>query len=325
MLCFLIGLWAFVGTPILLTSSDLANFGGVVLDSHTLTPVPSARVILELWSQSEPQTTFTNSLGVFSFKVAAAGKSWPGRILVYDPNHLRLAKSVDVSNDTRTQDILIDPVFVTSVQSEQRVQYSQPLESFAGANWSQWVELCALAGNNEQIGVAQFHLEGDRTCGGWSECRETVHDSTRVCWQFRFQGHDEWRGPFGIAIPRAGVQVRGSLVYQVHRNVQTPPPEGKSGTVAIQYAGSEKNAVIEAIGASLTRNGFRLVNVERIDKKYQSSVQYFHDEDKVVAQQVLGLVATSLANTRGISPPTAQIVTGEENKARLRYVEIWLH
>jgi hypothetical protein len=304
----------FVGIPVSLTSADLANFGGVVLDSRSHTPVASARVILELWSQPEPQTTFTNSSGIFSFTVAVAGKSWPGRILIYDPNHLRLERTVEVSAEAKTQEVVIDPLFVSSVQTEQRVQYSPPLESFSGANWSSWFEACASAGENEQIDVAQFRLEG-----------ETVHDSTKVCWQFRFQGHDEWRGPFGIAAPHAGPPVRGVLVYQVHRNIQTPPPEGRSGTVSIQFAGKGNDGAVEALGESLGRNGFRVVNIERIDKKYGSSVKYFHDEDNIVAQQVLGLVTASLASVRDISPPSTEIIKGLENKARLRYVEIWLH
>jgi hypothetical protein len=281
-------------------------------------------VILEIWSQAEPQTTFTNSSGIFSFTVAVGGRSWQGRILVYDTNHLRFERAVEVSAAAKTQEILLEPLLISSVQSEHRMTSSSPIPSFASASWSPWIEVCAFAGANEEIGVAQFHLEGDRRCNAWSECRETVHDSKRLCWQFRVQGHDEWRGPFGISVP-TGASNRGVLEYEVHRNIQTPPPEGQSGTVSIQYAGMENAPMIERLGASLVKSGFRVPNIERIDKNYGSSVKYFHDEDKAVAEQVQSLTAAALASVGKKSSVAPEAVTGLENKARLRYVEIWLH
>jgi hypothetical protein len=275
--------------------------------------------------QPQPQATFTNSSGIFSFTVAVGGRSWPGRILVYDSNHLRFERAVEVSAEAKTQEIVLEPLLISSVQSEQRAIVSPLIQSFPGASWSPWVEVCASAGANEQVGVAQFRLEGDRSCGAWSECRETTHDSAKVCWQFRVQGHDEWRGPFGIAVPHAGPPNRGVLQYEIRRNIQTPPPEGQSGTILILFAGQGSDRAMESLGSSLVRNGFRVLNIERIDKKYASSVKYFHDEDKALAERVQALTATTLAGFSSVSPPAPEAVSGLENKARLGYLEIWLH
>ncbi len=34
-------------------------------------------------------------------------------------------------------------------------------------------------------------LVGDRTCGGWAECKEADRDMNVVTYNFRMQGHDE--------------------------------------------------------------------------------------------------------------------------------------
>ena len=64
--------------------------------------------------------------------------------------------------------------------------------SGVGGAWSGWHELCsAPLPTGATITSAALHLSGDRSCGAWSECREQSRTATRVCWQFRMQGHNE--------------------------------------------------------------------------------------------------------------------------------------
>lgn len=320
-------LFTFLFLSAYLGASDLSNFGGVVLDARTQTPVPSARVILEIWSKDEPQTTFTNSSGVFSFTVSVGEKAWPGRILIYDPNHIRLERAVQVSSESKPEGVILQPLYVSSTQAERRIVMSPLIQSFPGASWSPWIDVCAYAGPNEKIGgVVQFRLVGgDRSCGAWSECRERIHDSQNICWQFRVQGHDEWRGPFGVTLNRSGPPNQGILEYEVLRTVEAPPQEGQSGTVAIHFSGMENAQIVETLGTLLAKSGFRVLNIERIDKRYGSSVKYFHDDDKPVAEQVQAVAKATLAGRQTISLPVLDGVKGLENKARLKYVEVWLH
>jgi Sel1 repeat len=65
--------------------------------------------------------------------------------------------------------------------------------SGAGANWSPANRVCS---NPPRSGfrlaqIMDFHLEGDRRCGAWAECRVVEQDENHVCWEFRLQGHSE--------------------------------------------------------------------------------------------------------------------------------------
>jgi hypothetical protein len=75
----------------------------------------------------------------------------------------------------------------TKTLVKRREQYSGKGKSF-----SQWFDITsdpAPAGYTLQS--AEFHLEGDRRCGAWAECREISNDGHQVTWQFRMQGHEE--------------------------------------------------------------------------------------------------------------------------------------
>ena len=69
-------------------------------------------------------------------------------------------------------------------------------ESGSMSNFSQWYELCSgKLPPGSIIEQAAFTLSGDRSCGAWAECREKERTPTRVCWEFRMQGHNEWLPP----------------------------------------------------------------------------------------------------------------------------------
>lgn len=78
----------------------------------------------------------------------------------------------------------------------QRVFTSGPKASGLGKSWSEWYELCSEpAAAAYVVSATDFALRGDRSCGAWSECRQTRQTSASVCYQFRLQGHDEWFPP----------------------------------------------------------------------------------------------------------------------------------
>ena len=73
---------------------------------------------------------------------------------------------------------------------------SEPLVSGSMENFSPWYELCSGAlPPGSIIEQVTFTLAGDRSCGAWAECREKERTQSRVCWQFRMQGHNEWLPP----------------------------------------------------------------------------------------------------------------------------------
>jgi hypothetical protein len=310
-------------------AQSAVNFGGSVRDSRTQTPISSARVILEIWSKSEPVTTFTNASGIFSFTILVNGGTWPGRIIVSDPNYQRLETAVNVSPDSKPVEILLKPLVVSSTIAESRTVVSPPMRAFPGSNWSGWTEICSSPLNSgEQAGATLIFdlVGGDRKCGAWSECRETVHDGSRICWQFRIQGHDEWRnrGPFGEINNYVGPPNAGRLVYEVLHTQNGPPPESQVGYVTIQFSGKEHDGLMLALKSTIEKKGIRAIGLERIDKNYASTVKYFHEEDKALAEQILAIVTDSISLS-GVTKPVLQAVEWLENKVRLHYTEIWLH
>jgi hypothetical protein len=83
--------------------------------------------------------------------------------------------------------------------------------SGAHADYSPWYSLCS---DNEpadwKIVDSTFTLTGDRSCtSGWAECKKTTDTETKVCFQFRMQGHSEQNshGDTGIQYSRGHLKV----------------------------------------------------------------------------------------------------------------------
>jgi hypothetical protein len=95
----------------------------------------------------------------------------------------------------------------------QRVFTSGPKPSGLGKDWSDWYELCSDAQSPDYvIRSVDFALRGDRACDSWAECKEVRQTTDVVCYQFRLQGHEEWRPPhpsFTEAILRVRYDRRG--------------------------------------------------------------------------------------------------------------------
>lgn len=75
-----------------------------------------------------------------------------------------------------------------------QVYTSGPKESGLLNKWSEWYELCSdIAPKGLSLATTQFELRGDRSCGAWAECRSTRQTPSQGCWEFRLQGHEEWK------------------------------------------------------------------------------------------------------------------------------------
>lgn len=98
-------------------------------------------------------------------------------------------------NATATGSLSTASAPVPSPKEEVFVVSSGPQLSGSGKNFSAPYKLCADAPSGYKITKAEFRLVGDRSCGGWAECTEALRTETRVCYQFRLQGHDELPPP----------------------------------------------------------------------------------------------------------------------------------
>ena len=61
-----------------------------------------------------------------------------------------------------------------------------------GKHWSVWFSLASdKPPDGYHLHAVDFHLEGDRHCGSWAECREISRTADSSTWEFRMQGHEE--------------------------------------------------------------------------------------------------------------------------------------
>jgi len=116
------------------------------------------------------------------------------------------AKSIPNAPATQRTVEVHPPVQVTSVETKPitREQTLPPLETITetyrsgpqlsgiGAAFSAPYTVCSpeLPAGSKIVNVS-YHLEGDRSCGAWSDCTLTERSDTRACFQFRLQGHSE--------------------------------------------------------------------------------------------------------------------------------------
>jgi len=91
------------------------------------------------------------------------------------------------------QNWIPDAVYAAPVVVETTVEKRSGMKnSGTMANFSAFYELCSdPIAEGTKIIRQDFRLEGDRSCGAWSECRLTVQEPFRVCYAFRMQGHNE--------------------------------------------------------------------------------------------------------------------------------------
>lgn len=80
------------------------------------------------------------------------------------------------------------PLMTTTVPKS-----SHEMPSGACDGYSGWYELCSDGQPpGWQIVADSFQLSGNRSCTtGFAECKRTIGSSTRVCYEFRLQGHKE--------------------------------------------------------------------------------------------------------------------------------------
>ena len=97
---------------------------------------------------------------------------------------------------------------------------SGPQPSGAGGAFSPLYSVCVQAPEPTfrlERGSDKFNLTGDRACGAWAECERSVEESSRVCWGFRLQGHNE------LLHDQLGVRTSEGHLTAVFRSEPTPP------------------------------------------------------------------------------------------------------
>jgi len=173
-----------------------------VFDASTSAGIPNA--VVEITGEKVLQRKLTDTTGRATFEISGvkdsqlvtiqashqgyAPQTFETRLQIgFQPYQFRLRPDKPtVSSAPPT------PKFV----SKSRVFSSGPRISGASANFSPWYRLCSEALQSPaKIVSSRFSLSGDRSCGGWANCRAVIETELQVCWEFQMQGHNEWPYP----------------------------------------------------------------------------------------------------------------------------------
>jgi hypothetical protein len=85
--------------------------------------------------------------------------------------------------------------FSSEGASSRRLSQYKCVKRGRAASLSEWYELCSdPESENWAIEDSSVVLPGNQQCDAWSECKQTLKDPRKVCWQFRMQGHGEQTG-----------------------------------------------------------------------------------------------------------------------------------
>jgi len=165
-------------------------------DSEPPKPLKSVAVWLELNDVDSKQT---GDFGLVRFEVARKHRKEQVTPKIQIAGYSKIsAKSEDIivlDRGEKNVTYILRRDVPPSPELEKKAYSSGSKPSGPGAGFSEWYELC----NDPQpagwtVSESSFTLTGDRQCNAWSECKQTTNEPTKVCWEFRMQGHSEQAG-----------------------------------------------------------------------------------------------------------------------------------
>lgn len=173
-----------------------------VFDATTSIGLGAAVVSLSVGNSAFSVQTDELGRAIFILEKNAAGQR--ATITARKPGFREINVVSVVPTDTGFANIRVDPLAPPAPEpvktnpsrvKETKIFRSGQMLSGSRKDFSQWYELCSgELPRGSLIEADNFSLSGDRSCGAWADCRERrdKRTDTRVCWEFRMQGHDEW-------------------------------------------------------------------------------------------------------------------------------------
>ena len=171
-------------------------------DAETSKPVQNAKV--RLTSPSTNLVAVSDAAGLAKFDVSVSGEILPVSLHVEAEGFEWIDRELKFPLQDYDYSVALKPLgnAVGSLALKARKSYTRvisigPVPSGRGSEFSQVYEVVSEPPQDGyEIDLespnTRFSLSGDRTCGGWSECRWGLRTPERVIFQFRLQGHREW-------------------------------------------------------------------------------------------------------------------------------------
>ena len=167
-----------------------------VVDAVTKLPIPG----VELTSLGNGSAELTSKDGVASFKVPSDLRTM--RIHVeargFDASVVEVSPSLSSSYKFELFRKSSGVNLQQGAGGKTYVISSGPVLSGEGRNYSGWYEVSAPSppvGYVFDLEHSAYHLEGDRTCEQYSECKWGDRSPTKLSFRFRMQGHPELPPP----------------------------------------------------------------------------------------------------------------------------------
>jgi hypothetical protein len=165
-----------------------------VVDGVTDRPIPHATLS---WPDGKE---FTSDDGFAKFKVSSSRNSFP--IHVFAAGFGSSVVGVSPSQSTQYKVAIFrdssEPHALKDTDGKTTVISLGPVLSGEGRNYSGWYEVSAPSppvGYVFDLEHSAYHLEGDRTCEQYSECKWGDRSPTKLSFRFRMQGHPELPPP----------------------------------------------------------------------------------------------------------------------------------
>lgn len=202
-----------------------------------------------------------------------------------------------------------------------------PVVSGEGASFSSPYEVCGESQEGFEIKGSEFRLEGDRSCGAWSTCQQSVGTPSRACWTFRLQGHGECQrirlgslgaistcNPKGISV---GVLTLHLVQKQTNQNLSM-----EALTAYVQFDGNE--ALATGICRQLESIGTKCPGIALGTFDGPSRVTYFNPEDQQTAITLATLLKVQYGDVAVTQFRESGPVVRSTSSPRGQ-LEIWLH
>lgn len=288
------------------------NVTGKVVGKRGTDAIGGAQILIRIGDNAGVVTRYTNEKGSYFAVLGPQPKQQ--NIEIYARAHGFVSGSTrEVGGQTTVADFTLSPMSDTETSVAVPVTTAQfrtgPIPSGFGSAWSPPHRLCAdrppLPGY--RVRDVRFELVGDRSCGAWAECRETLRSETESCFEFRFQGHSEdvFR-PIGVA---EGVL---SVVYE------RTPVGRDAGTVFLTYASEDMTKDVIDVVDNLRRAGNRVPDPLLVPGSYRSVVRVFRESEAQMAEQVRRVIGEHFsAETETVRLPAS-------NVKPIGVAEVWL-
>jgi hypothetical protein len=302
--------------------SAVTRISGRVLDENG-EPLRGAQVIVTTADPPIQQIEYVDEKGIFFTSVPSSSRT--AKVQINAVDHISFERELELKGGSQIEEGIRLTRVAEPVHTAQAVSVQNDVTDFVpsgpGANWSDWYRLCSRpAPEGFRVARSAFHMEGDRNCNAYSECREDSDSDKQVCWMFRMQGHSE-----SVFQNQGRAMSRGVL-----QTILEPIPEvavnrERYGVVYIQFSGERNRRLAEELRQELIKDGYKAGEVQQLEFPYPNSVKYFNDADAASASALANTVSAFLKSHQDDGSLVLSVRNSGDTPVPVGQMEVWIN